>query len=411
MKEIRWAVLALALGATSGRAAADATPPEPAQKHAFYATPFSKHPKPPALTALGRALFFDPALSASGKQSCSTCHDPAHAYGPPNDRAVQLGGSDGAHAGVRAVPSLRYLQQVPRYTDHFFDDEGGGADQGPTGGYTWDGRAQTAHDQARLPLFSPLEMANPGPAELVARLARAPAGARLREAFGDDVLDSTELGLNAILLALEAFQQSPSEFYPYDSKYDAYLRGKAKLDPAEARGLALFNDPAKGNCASCHPSQIKEGGFPAFTDWGLIALGVPRNRALSVNRDPKTFDLGLCGPYRTDLADHPDACGKFRAPPLRNVRLKKRFMHNGVFTKLEDVIRFYVERDTRPEAWYPRGKDGKVQAFDDLPPPYQDNLNREPPFGGRRGDKPALDAEEIADIVAFLGTLTDGYKP
>src|SRR5262249_43801792 len=72
----------------SARPGAAARPPEPAQKRAFYATPFTKRPTVPALIALGRELFFDPALSASGKLACATCHDPAHAYGPPNDRAV-----------------------------------------------------------------------------------------------------------------------------------------------------------------------------------------------------------------------------------------------------------------------------------------------------------------------------------
>ena len=42
--------------------------------------------------------------------------------------------------------------------------------------------------------------------------------------------------------------------------------------------------------------------------------------------------------------------------------------------------------------------------------PYRDNINTDPPFGGKPGDKPALSATEIDDIVAFLGTLTDGYK-
>src|SRR5215470_1354144 len=321
---------------------------EPAQKRAFYSTPFSKKPKVSELTALGRTLFFDPSLSMSGKLACATCHDPARAYGPANDLAVQLGGTGGNRAGVRAVPSLRYLQTVPRFEEHYSDGDIG-VDQGPAGGYTWDGRAQTAHDQARLPLFSPLEMANPDPAKLVARLRGTPLGDKLRGAFGDDVLDTPDLGLNAILLALEVFQQSPTEFYPYTSKYDAFLRREVQLDPAEARGMALFNDPKKGNCASCHFSLIKEGGFPQFTDYGYVALGVPRNRQLAVNRDPKYFDLGLCGPYRTDLADKTEDCGKFRAPTLRNVVLKKRFMHNGVFTRLEDAIRFYVERDTRPE--------------------------------------------------------------
>ena len=56
---------------------------------------------PPAL--VGRQLFFDTALSASGKMSCATCHDPRFAYGPPNDLAVQRGGPALADWGTRAV--------------------------------------------------------------------------------------------------------------------------------------------------------------------------------------------------------------------------------------------------------------------------------------------------------------------
>src|SRR5690242_13747550 len=66
---------------------------------------------PGALSAaaeVGRALFFDKSLSATGAMSCATCHDPDHAYGPSNDLAVQLGGLDGRTEGPRAVPSLRY---------------------------------------------------------------------------------------------------------------------------------------------------------------------------------------------------------------------------------------------------------------------------------------------------------------
>ncbi len=72
-----------------------------------------------AYSALGRQMFSDPRLSASGKLACSSCHSPQHAYGPPNDRAVQLGGKDMQQAGTRAVPSLMYLQAVPQFTEHF----------------------------------------------------------------------------------------------------------------------------------------------------------------------------------------------------------------------------------------------------------------------------------------------------
>ncbi|HKA90571.1 MAG TPA: cytochrome c peroxidase [Haliangiales bacterium] len=402
---LRLAIGAALLVATAGcRRDAPGKATEPAARTAFYASTFSKRPSVPAMTALGRALFFDPALSASGKLACATCHDPARAYGPPGDGAVALGGPTMTAAGVRAVPSLRYLQQVPPFTEHFHDsDENDSLDQGPAGGRTWDGRAQSAHDQARLPLLSPLEMANASLDAVAAKVAAAPYAPKFRETFGDDVFADPALATKAILLALEVFQQSPAEFYPYTSKYDAYLRGQAKLTDAEARGLALFNAPAKGNCASCHPSAIKGGGFPAFSDFGFVAVGVPRNPEIPANADPAYFDLGLCGPFRTDLRGRHEYCGMFRTPTLRNVALKRRFFHNGSFRDLTQVVRFYVERDVHPEKFYPRG------AFDDLPPEYRANVNAEPPFGRRA--EPALTEADIADVVAFLGTLTDGYGP
>ncbi|MDF6767488.1 hypothetical protein NLQ99_24680, partial [Escherichia coli] len=123
-----------------------------------------------------------------------------------------------------------------------------------------------------------------------------------RQVFGNDILDNEDTAFRAALMALEVFQETPSEFYPYDSKYDAFLRKQVKLSAQEMRGLQAFADPAKGNCASCHVSAIKQdGAFPAFTDFGHIAVGVPRNRALAANADPNFFDLGLCGPDRTDL--------------------------------------------------------------------------------------------------------------
>ena len=115
------------------------------------------------LEALGRELFADPSLSASGRMACATCHDPQHAFGPPNALAVQLGGKDMQQPGLRAVPSLKYLQVVPQFTEHYFesDDEGDDSvDNGPTGGLTWDGRVDRGRDQARIPLLSPFEMAN-----------------------------------------------------------------------------------------------------------------------------------------------------------------------------------------------------------------------------------------------------------
>lgn len=379
-----------------------------ATAQAFYADRFSKKPYAPDVMELGRTLFFDPELSASGKLACATCHNPRFAYGPPNDRSTQLGGPQLTLPGLRAVPSLRYLQNVPSFSEHYFEEAGDeSADQGPTGGHTWDGRADTLHDQARLPLLSPLEMANESMASVVQKVEHASYAARFRSIFGGDVFsDPTRAGA-AVLLSLELFQQLPKEFYPYNSRYDAYLRGREKLSPQEQRGLSWFERADKGNCAHCHLSRVRQGGFPQFTDFGFAALGVPRNAKLPANEKPDFFDLGLCGPLRTDLSAHREYCGSFRAPTLRNVALRKAFFHNGAFHSLEQLLEFYAERDTAPGKWYPRVAGG-VRSYDDLPSELRGNVNQEPPFGRRPGQAPALNRAEIQDLIAFLNTLTDG---
>ena len=359
-----------------------------------------------ALSALGRKLFFEPLLSASGRLSCASCHDPRYAYGPPNGESVQAGGKALAERGFRAAPSLRYLQVVPEFTEHYFDNDGPdpSLDNGPTGGLTWDGRVDRGRDQARIPLLSPFEMANSSPDAVVAKVRHASFATELAR------LQGNAGAFDTILEALEVWQQDDREFYPYSSKYDAWLAGKAPLSEVEARGLRLFSDPAKGNCARCHTATRGVNGTPPqFTDYGFVALGVPRNATIPANRDPSWFDLGLCGPERKDLRDQAQYCGAFRTPTLRNAALRGAFFHNGAVHTLRDAVAFYAERDTRPEKWYPRNPDGSVRKFDDLPARYRGNVERAAPFGGKPGGKPPLDEGEIAAIVAFLQTLTDGY--
>jgi cytochrome c peroxidase len=377
----------------------------------FYANKFEKTPSPAAMTVLGRALFLDKSLSASGTIACATCHLPSRAFGPPDGLPVQRGGSEGQSPGVRAVPSLMYTQSVPPFTEHYFDDEGDDSiDQGPAGGRTWDGRAQSAHDQARLPLFSPFEMANTNAEAVVDKVQRADYAGTFRETFGEGVFANTASAFKAVLLSLETFQQSPAEFYPYSSKYDAYLRHETSLTREEARGLAVFNDPSKGNCARCHPSSVREGAFPQFSDFGYSAVGAPRNAAIPANANGRYYDLGLCGPLRTDLTDKKEYCGLFRTPSLRNVATRRVFFHNGGLHRLEDVVRFYAERDTRPEHWFPRAANGAIEKFNDLPQEYQGNVDIQAPFG-RHSGAPALSEQDIKDIVTFLSTLTDGFRP
>ncbi|OUJ03092.1 hypothetical protein HK14_03525 [Acetobacter cibinongensis] len=363
-----------------------------------------------ALSALGDSLFHDPSLSASGKQSCASCHDEAHAFAPANGLAVQKGGATLQATGHRATPSLKYLQAVPQFTEHFFDSEDEAdesIDNGPTGGLTWDGRANTLAEQAAIPLLAPFEMGNKTQAEVVAKAIKAGYEQKLR-AF-QPFLKTTSLFV-VLTKALETYQQSWKVFYPYTSKYDAYLAGKVALSPEEQLGLKLFEDPDKGNCASCHISQPGHDGTPPqFTDYGMIALAVPRNMELEETRSASSYDLGLCGPDRQDLHNRPEYCGLFRTPTLRNVATRKVFFHNGFYKTLHDAVAFYVLRDTHPERVYPTDRHGTVIRYNDLPTQYQANINKDPPFGERTDNKPALSEPEIDAIVAFLQTLTDGY--
>jgi cytochrome c peroxidase len=359
------------------------------------------------LRALGRRMFVDASLSSSGGLSCASCHRLDRAFGPPNGLAVQEGGASLARSGVRAVPSLRYLQAVPPFTRHQFapSDEGDeSVDQGPSGGLTWDGRVDRGRDQARIPLLSAFEMANASSADVVHRVLAAPyAGeaSRLAAAEGDDVFTTA-------LEALEAYEEDPVVFSPYSSRYDAVLKGAATLTAQEEHGLDVFNDPHKGNCASCHPSQVDQRGIPpAFSDYGFVALGVPRNPAIPANADPRYFDLGLCGPLRTTFAGRAEYCGRFRTPTLRNVATRSAFFHNGVVHTLRDAVAFYTTRDSQPERWYGRGPDGAPAPFDDLPSEYRPNVEVGTPFGQHPGGPPSLSDDEIDAIVAFLETLTD----
>jgi cytochrome c peroxidase len=407
----RLAVADAAADVTAATAATTATLPT-----AAMATATAAPPGDGAAALLGRAMFFDPSLSASGKMACASCHSPARAYGPPNGLAAQLGGPTLKRQGTRAVPSLRYvLNRTPRWTHVVaasFGERIEDTDAAPFGGFGWDGRFNFLRDQATFPLFNPDEMANRNPADVVRKLQAAPYAGRFRDVFGMHVFDDPKRALNAAMSAIERFELDDPSFHPYTSKFDAYLDGQAKLTARELRGKQLFDDSDGGNCASCHIDQPgADGSHPLFTDFSFEAVGVPRNRELRVNADPRYYDMGLCGPLRSDQAEDKSNCGLFKTPSLRNVATRQVFFHNGRFHDLKAALRFYVERDTDPQKWYPTDRHGRVNKFDDLPVALRDNVDTtDNPFTRQRGEKPVWSERDIDDVAAFLVTLDDGYS-
>jgi cytochrome c peroxidase len=361
---------------------------------------------------VGQKMFSDPALSGSGRQSCATCHDPNNAYAPGNALAVQLGGKSMNLFGTRAVPSLRYKQFTPPYADLLVNPDGY-SPPGPGGGFTQDGRAPTLADQVRIPLLAANEMANKSPADVVGKIRRSAYAGLFRAAFGDDVFKRPNEAFQRAAEALQAFQIEDYSFHPFSSKFDLHVRHKigGQFTDAERRGLGVFLNPKKGNCAACHFTGAGlQGSSGLFTDYSYEAIGVPRNPEIPLNKDPGHYDLGLCGRPDHALPAGKQFCGMFKTPTLRNVATRKVFFHNGQIKSLRDAVRFYNTRDTNPELWYPTVR-GVVQKFNDLPERFQANIDRQAPLIGQpAGSTPLLTEQEIDDLVVFLNTLTDDYE-
>jgi cytochrome c peroxidase len=390
--------------------------------------------------------------------SCATCHSPQYGYGPPNSLAVQLG-SDGVSSGVRAAPSLRYEDMTPAYEDDALNPDGA-SQNAPGGGFMLDGRAATLADQAPLALLNSIETDNASKAAVVQAMQRSSYAASFQQAFGTGVFDDPDGAFADIGRALQAYQSEDASFHPYSSKFDLYLSNKmgGTLTAAELRGLVVFND--NGNCAACHYAGANFNGTVALmTDFTYQALGVPRNDTqipnnqspIPANLNASHYDMGLCGPYRTDhspvvLGAANSYCGLFKVPTLRNVSTRNAFFHNGVFHSLTQVLHFYNTRDTNPEYWYPAtgGDAGNVAqnpsyalfptyasgatvlTFNDLPAAYQGNVDEEVPMGTGNGGSntlgsgtrpraihsaTAMSEQDIQDLGCFLNVLTDGYQP
>ncbi|HSY22590.1 MAG TPA: cytochrome c peroxidase [Polyangiaceae bacterium] len=355
-----------------------------------------------ARIALGRAIFADASLSVPPGTSCASCHDPGRAFAGNHGSSLGVAaGSRPDHFAKRNTPSVLYLRFVRKFHLHWEEDA-------PLvdayGGFFWDGRADSIAELIRQPLFNPDEMNAIDARHVAGAIAAGGYAADFRREFGG-ALDDPDRALRAVGEALEAYLRSPA-MSPFSSKYDDYIRGRARLGATEMQGLRLFKDSAKGGCSACHKLNDRSPNPEAslFTDYGFDGVGVPRNRALPATRESAYFDLGLCERRDPDYkAKTEEFCGRFRAPSLRNVAVRERFMHNGYFKTLREVVAFYSTRSTNPERWYPQGAE-----FDDLPARYRDNVTIDKaPYNRHAGERPALDDGEIDAIVAFLGTLTD----
>jgi cytochrome c peroxidase len=365
---VRIAALALAAGAAGAAGGCSSDRPTPAR--------------------LGALVFADTSLSTPAGQGCADCHAASTAFRDPESDHSTSAGAVAGRFGARNAPSAMYARFVPPL--HY-----DAATHGWIGGLFWDGRASSLEQQAGMPMLHPLEMNNAGKASVVRAIRRAGYAGQFRDVFGAEALDDVDAAFGHVTEVLAAYERT-AVFAPFSSKYDRYLAGRETLTADEQRGLAIFEDPRRGNCASCHPSRPgADGSPPLFTSFGYANLGIPRYRNSKFFVQPAAFN-----PDGERYVDHglmvtvgdPAQDGKFRVPTLRNVARTAPYGHNGYFENLQYMVDFLATRDVG-------SADPAVGAW--APPEVPATVDRE--HVGHLG----LSPRDIDDLVAFLGTLTD----
>ena len=244
--------------------------------------------------ALGKALFYDPILSANNTQSCASCHLQSGGFSDPNQFSVGIDGSLGTRNSMPLF-NLAWNRRGP-----FF----------------WDGRAATLEEQIFEPVTNPIEMANTWP-NAVAALQNSGTYPELFDAaFGSTAIDSVKVS--------KAIAQFVRTLISGNSKFDRYLNGQEDLSEAEERGMNIFLDETRGDCFHCHGNPMN----PLWTD----------NRFHNNGLDEFFVDRGL-GAVTGDPRDD----GLFRTPSLRNLSFTAPYMHDGRFNTLDEVIDHYSE--------------------------------------------------------------------
>ncbi len=248
--------------------------------------------------ALGRKLYYDPILSVDNTIACASCHGPASGFADPKPFSVGVGGKTGG----RNAPSVLNAA----YSTLQF----------------WDGRAPTLEKQAEGPVQNPVEMANTLSAVEKKLVADAAYRAEFEKAFGPGPITYEK-----VEQAIASFERT---LIAGNSPFDRYFYSgdKSALNTDAIRGLEIFRNPKKGNCAACHTIGEK---YALFTDDKFHDIGV------GADSEGNYKDLG-----RYNVTHNEADKGAFKTPSLRNVALTAPYMHDGSLKTLKEVVDFYI---------------------------------------------------------------------
>jgi cytochrome c peroxidase len=275
----------------------------------------------PARFELGRMLFYDTRLSRTQTVSCGSCHRLEHAMA--SDQAKDRGVEN--RRNTRNTPSLANVAWFP-----YFTSEGG---------------VPTLEAQVFVPIQEHNEF-DFNILDISERLQKDPNYVSLSQAAYGDKTDFFK-----ITRALAVFERA---MISSNSRYDAFLLGKTKLNPKEKEGMQLFFSE-RTQCASCHAGVL-------FTDFSF------QNNGLHEVYE----DIG-----RKRLTQKDEDLALFKVPSLRNCGVTAPYMRDGSISSLEAVVEHYNQGGKAHPS-----KSARIQAL-------------------------GLTSQEKAALVAFLHTLTD----
>jgi cytochrome c peroxidase len=310
-------------------------------------TPGAKFDITPAKVALGKKLFYDKQLSGTRTRSCATCHQPDLDY------------TDGLQTPVDILDSTsRLTRNAPTLINAALQSN-----------YFYDMRALTLEDQVRDVISNKHEMDGSIEAA-ISYIKNNPTYRTLFHQAFPSTNDHWEATITADQLtnALASYVRS---LVRLNSRFDDYMRGqKNALTRQEVKGFNLFM--GKARCATCHFMPLFNGITPPkYIQSESEIIGVPKTLTDSL-LDP---DLGYYAIIGVNAYKH-----AFKIPTIRNISKTAPYMHNGVYTTLEQVMEFYNNA-------------GAVGLGIDLP-------NQTLPT-----DSLGLTAEEQNDIIAFMKSL------
>jgi cytochrome c peroxidase len=256
------------------------------------------NPPTAATIALGRKLFYDKKLSKDNSLACASCHNPQKDF----TDALPISRGVGGMVGIRNAPTIMNATYLPFQF--------------------WDGRAISLEEQAASPIANPVEM-NQTHEVSVSKLSADPTYKPLfTSAFGPGGIT-----LGRVEKALASFERT---ILSGNSAFDRYQFGgdKNALTPSQVRGLAIFLDPTKGNCAVCHTVNEK---YALFTDGKFHNIGE------GVGDEDQFNDIGRY--HQTKVKTD---TGAFKTPTLRNIANTAPYMHDGSLKTLKEVVDFYA---------------------------------------------------------------------